>query len=273
MPKTGQMRSLPLRIRRNTAITFDFRSVPCGDKLAVTFFPGLVERSLRHFLEEQGITGWSIVSKRDALVRFPDAKVPEDIRLCPGSPRVEKRVKCLVSYYDPDAMYAEILKVNDSPENRDYLAGLSEQYLKQEECAMEDQRPGPAQPYPWYDDRVEAVRKEHVNPWAEEDEPEQYDTPRAIYGYLDRLVWKQDAAKKAAAVIAYNAFQRGVKSNALFIGPSGCGKTHIWRCLQKIFPGRIVIEDVSNLTNDGWKGDKKWANLFQSASLRPQTGC
>lgn len=251
-------------------MTFDFRSVPCGDQLAVTFFPGLVERSLRHFLEEQGITGWSIVSKRDALVRFPDAKVPEDIRLCPGSPRVEKRVKCLVSYYDPDAMYAEILKVNDSPENRDYLAGLSEQYLKQEECAMEDQRPGPAQPYPWYDDRVEAVRKEYVNPWAEEDEPEQeqYDTPRAIYGYLDRLVWKQDAAKKAAAVIAYNAFQRGVKSNALFIGPSGCGKTHIWRCLQKIFPGRIVIEDVSNLTNDGWKGDKKWANLLQSAIFR-----
>ena len=73
---------------------------------------------------------------------------------------------------------------------------------------------------------------------------------------------------KAAAVIAYNAFQRGVKSNALFIGPSGCGKTHIWRCLQKIFPGRIVIEDVSNLTNDGWKGDKKWANLFQSAIFR-----
>lgn len=249
-------------------MTFDFRSVPCGDKLAVTFFPGLVERSLRHFLEEQGITGWSIVSKRDALVRFPDTKVPEDIRLCPGSPRVETRVKCLVSYYDPDAMYAEILKVNDSPENRDYLAGLSEQYLKQEECAMEDQRPGPAQPYPWYDDRVEAVRKEHVNPWAEEDEPEQYDTPRAIYGYLDRLVWKQDAAKKAAAVIAYNAFQRGVKSNALFIGPSGCGKTHIWCCLQKIFPGRIVIEDVSNLTNDGWKGDKKWANLLQSAIFR-----
>ena len=135
---------------------------------------------------------------------------------------------------------------------------------------MEDQRPGPAQPYPWYDDRVEAVRKEYVNPWAEEDEPEpeQYDTPRAIYGYLDRLVWKQDAAKKAAAVIAYNAFQRGVKSNALFIGPSGCGKTHIWRCLQKIFPGRIVIEDVSNLTNDGWKGDKKWANLLQSAIFR-----
>ena len=29
-----------------------------------------------------------------------------------------------------------------------------------------------------------------------------------------------------------------------------------------------MIEDVSNLTNDGWKGDKKWANLFQSAIFR-----
>lgn len=253
-------------------MTFDFRSVPCCGKLAVTFFPGLVEPSLRHFLEEQGITGWSIISKRDALARFPDTKVPEDIRLSPSSPRVETQVRCLVSYRDPDAMYAEILKVNDSPENKDWLAGLSNQYFKEEERAMEDQRPdpAPAQPFPWYDDRVEAVRKEYVNPWAEEDEPEQeqYDTPKAIYGYLDRLVWKQDAAKKAAAVIAYNAFQRGVKSNALFIGPSGCGKTFLFRCLQRLFPGRIVIEDVSNLTNDGWKGSKKWADLLRSPILR-----
>lgn len=63
--------------------------------------------------------------KRDALVRFPNTKVPKDIRLYPGSPRVEKRVKCLVPYCDPDAMYAEILKVNDSLENRGYLAGLA----------------------------------------------------------------------------------------------------------------------------------------------------
>lgn len=239
MPKTGQMRSLPLRIRRNTAITFDFRSVPCGDKLTVTFFPGLVERSLRHFLEKQEITDWSIVYKQDALVRFPDTNVPMDIRLCPGNPCVEKRVKCLVSYYDPDVMYAEILKVNDSPENRDYLAGLSEQYLKDEECAMENQNPSPspAQPFPWYDDRVEAVQREYINPWAEEDEPdlEQYDIPRAICVYLDQRVWKQDATKKAAAVIAYNTFKWGVKSNALFIGPSGCGKTNICHC--KDFPG------------------------------------
>ena len=66
MPKTGQTRPPPQRIRRNSAMTFKFRSVPCVDKLTITFFPGLMEPSLRHFLEEQGITGWSIVSKQDA---------------------------------------------------------------------------------------------------------------------------------------------------------------------------------------------------------------
>lgn len=38
------------------------------------------------------------------------------------------------------------------------------------------------------------------------DEAYDYDTPKEIYGYLDQHVWKQDAAKKAAAIIAYNCF-------------------------------------------------------------------
>lgn len=249
-------------------MTFDFRSVPCCDRPTVTFFPGLVECSLRHFLEEQGITGWSIISMRDALIRFPDTKIPEDIRLCPGSPRVEKRVKCLVSYYDPDAMYAEILKVNDSPENRDYLAECSEQYLKEEECAMENQHPNPAaRPYPWYDDRVEAVRKADPAPQVQAtEEPTRY-TPKEIYAYLDRLVWKQDEAKRAASVIMYQCLH-GIKSNAMFIGPSDCGKTHVWRCLQKLYPNRIEIVDGSNITQDGWKGSKKWADLLRSPIFR-----
>lgn len=80
---------------------------------------------------------------------------------------------------------------------------------------MDNTNPNPAaQPLPWYDDRVEAVRKEYVNPWAEEDEPAEpapvtgdparY-TPREIYACLDRLVWKQDEAKRAASVIMYVA--------------------------------------------------------------------
>lgn len=116
-----------------------------------------------------------------------------------------------------------------------------------------------AQPYPWYDDRVEAVRKEYVDPWAEAEEsaeePTWY-TPREIYNYLDGKVWKQDEAKRAVSVTMYQCLH-GIKSNAMFIGPSGCGKTHIWRCLQKLYPNRIEIADSSNLTQDGWRGNKK----------------
>ena len=138
---------------------------------------------------------------------------------------------------------------------------------------MENQKynPTPSQTYPWYDDRVTAVRKEYVNPWADDDdaeESEQYTpTPKEIYGNLDQHVWKQNEAKKVASVITYQCL-RGIKSNAMFIGPSGCGKTHIWRCLQKLFPDRIEITDISNLTQDGWTGNKKWSSLLTAPIFR-----
>ncbi len=124
------------------------------------------------------------------------------------------------------------------------------------------------QPYSWYDDRVKAVRKKAptLKAKAVEEEPAEH-SPKKIYQYLNQKVWKQDEAKRAASVIMYNCLN-GIKSNALFIGPSGCGKTHIWHCLQKEFPGRIEIADVSNLTLDGWKGAKKWTDLLRSPIFR-----
>ncbi len=114
---------------------------------------------------------------------------------------------------------------------------------------------------PWYDDRVKKVssatrRISHNTSIC--------DTPKKIYSYLDKRVWKQDAAKRAAAILAYNSLYREVKENAMFIGPTGCGKTHIWRCLQELFPDKIEIVDGSNLTLEGWKGDKKWSTLLDS---------
>ena len=38
--------------------------------------------------------------------------------------------------------------------------------------------------------------------------------PKKIYEYLDGKVWKQDEAKQAAAMLAYNALNRGIKTNA-----------------------------------------------------------
>lgn len=65
------------------------------------FFPGIYAPGLRHFLEAEKITGCEIVKKQDVLPHLPQGfKVPEDIRLSPNAPRIEKRVSCLVSYYD-----------------------------------------------------------------------------------------------------------------------------------------------------------------------------
>lgn len=108
---------------------------------------------------------------------------------------------------------------------------------------------------PWYDDRVKTIGCAARNTSSNTDI---CDTPKKIYEYLDKHVWKQDAAKRDAAILAYNSFFREVKENAMFIGPTGCGKTHIWRCLQELFPDKIEIVDGSNITADGWKGDKKW---------------
>ena len=132
---------------------------------------------------------------------------------------------------------------------------------------MEKQQLSPAAPLPWYDDRVTAIRKNHDAPVAEAaGAPTQY-TPKEIYNDLDRKVWKQEEAKKAASVIMYQCL-RGIKSNAMFIGPSGCGKTHIWHCLKEFFPDRIEIVDSSSLTLDGWKGSTKWKDLLRSPIFR-----
>lgn len=119
---------------------------------------------------------------------------------------------------------------------------------------------------PWYDDRVKTVsnRTPDTSYHTGSIYDACYDTPKKLYRYLDNNVWKQDTAKRAAAILTYNSLFRGVKENAMFVGPTGCGKTHIWHCLKDLFPDRIEIVDGSNITNDGWKGDKKWSSLLQS---------
>lgn len=116
---------------------------------------------------------------------------------------------------------------------------------------------------PWYDDRVKTVNC-GTRSIRNNMDGGSYNTPKKIYEYLDGKVWKQDAAKRAAAILTYNCLFRGVKENAMFIGPTGCGKTYVWRCLQELFPEKIEIVDGSNITMGGWKGEKKWQNLLAS---------
>lgn len=132
----------------------------------------------------------------------------------------------------------------------------------------------------WYDDRVEEREEKLTDggsngdglkdddvcekPDGEADLLRRFDRGEKIYNYLDKRIWKQNEAKRAASIILFNCLHRGRRSNAMFIGPSGCGKTYIWRCLQELFPERIEIVDGSNITPDGWSGKKKWASLLLS---------
>ena len=129
--------------------------------------------------------------------------------------------------------------------------------------------------YPWYDGR----NPPYVNPWADDSDPPadelicDFDpedvapeTPRAIYDALCRQIIKQDEAKRCAAMVAYNALH-GHAEHCFFVGPSGSGKTAIWRALKGMYPGMIEIVDGSRITQEGWRGDYKLADMLKSETI------
>ena len=85
-------------------------------------------------------------------------------------------------------------------------------------------------------------------------------SPAGIYDYLDKNVYGQTKAKKAAAMLLWNHVN-GRRQNVVFAGPTGCGKTEIFRQLSQLYPN-IVIHNAASLTGTGWKGNMKVRNLF-----------
>lgn len=85
-------------------------------------------------------------------------------------------------------------------------------------------------------------------------------SPMKIYEHLEKNVYGQNEAKKAAAMLLWNHVN-GRRQNVLFAGPTGCGKTEIFRQLAKIYPN-ITIHNAATLTGSGWKGNMKVQNLF-----------
>ena len=92
------------------------------------------------------------------------------------------------------------------------------------------------------------------------DEGEVEWTPQMIYEYLDENVYRQENAKKAAAIMLYNHL-KGRRRNMILAGPTGCGKTEIWRSLQKRFPF-IKIVNGPQIACDGWKGSYHVKDIF-----------
>ena len=91
---------------------------------------------------------------------------------------------------------------------------------------------------------------------------ETLDSQRKIYEWIEKYIYGQKEAVKAAAILLHNHIH-GRKRNALFVGPTGCGKTEIWRVCQRIYPN-IRIIDGTMITAQGWKGDYKIENVFDN---------
>lgn len=106
------------------------------------------------------------------------------------------------------------------------------------------------------DDEEIPVNEDSVKPYV------RVPAPKAIYSFLDKHVYAQEEAKKAASMLLWG-HMKGNKSNILFMGPTGCGKTEIFRQLKKLYDD-IYIVDASAITEDGWKGNYKIADIFRN---------
>ncbi len=90
-------------------------------------------------------------------------------------------------------------------------------------------------------------------------------TPRDIKQELEKHVVNQEEACRKIAVMMYQHLQ-GHRFVGLLAGPTGSGKSFIAYNLKTAFPDLVHIWDVSNVTCDGWKGDKKVTTLFKGVT-------
>ncbi len=86
-------------------------------------------------------------------------------------------------------------------------------------------------------------------------------TPQDIKREIEKSVVDQEEACRKVAILMYQHL-KGHRFVGLLAGPTGSGKSFIAENLKKAFPDIVYIRDVSNLTCDGWKGDKKVSTLF-----------
>ncbi len=91
-------------------------------------------------------------------------------------------------------------------------------------------------------------------------------TPREIKTMLEENVVNQDEACKKIAIMMYQHFQ-GHRFVGMLAGPTGSGKSFIAENLRKNFPDIVYIRDVSNVTEEGWKGEKKVSTLFEDIRM------
>ena len=85
--------------------------------------------------------------------------------------------------------------------------------------------------------------------------------PKDIFGLLRRYVVEQDEALKDVSIMLYQHFQ-GHRCVSLLAGPTGSGKSFIAESIMNVFPKVVRMRNISNLTQNGWKGNNKVDDVF-----------
>lgn len=88
------------------------------------------------------------------------------------------------------------------------------------------------------------------------------DSPKMVYDYLSKRIYKQDAAIKAASLFLFKHVNHFGKTRfSLFCGPTGSGKTYPWDVIrQNLFP-HIIFVNSSNITRSGFTDPNITDNL------------
>lgn len=94
----------------------DFADVRRGSEPTFLFFARQLRMSFEHALQECQITGWQIMSLREARQYLPEGYAVPEVRLHPGAPRVEKRVLVFVSYYNSEDMARKLERLSSDPD-------------------------------------------------------------------------------------------------------------------------------------------------------------
>lgn len=97
-------------------------------------------------------------------------------------------------------------------------------------------------------------------------------TPKKMYKELNKFIAGQEEMKNQVSLFYYYHLMRRLDPtlppHAIMIaGPTGCGKTEIFRRLKKQYSeaagDKIVIVSSQMISQDGWKGNYKFADVFK----------
>ena len=119
-----------------------------NSRVTYFFFPSAHVEDFLHFLKEECITGWNMVTKEEALYYVPEGKAMRTTYRDPVTKRVEKNTACLVSHYSPNDMaaaYSALVNSDDWVERQDEKARMAARDYEFENAMARD--PGPLNPF------------------------------------------------------------------------------------------------------------------------------